>query len=194
MFDLTRQNGARHRRLGRPRRRDRARAARPGRDRRAFRHAARCARGAGGRLGERAHVLPCDLADSAAVEALVPAAEAAMGGLDILVNNAGVTRDNLFMRMKDAEWDTVIAVNLTAAFRLARASLQGHDEAPARPNHRHHVDRRRHRQSRPGQLRGGQGRHDRHVEGAGAGSREPRHHRQLRRAGLHRKPDDRRAQ
>ena len=49
--------------------------------------------------------LPCDLADAAAVEALVPAAEAAMGGLDILVNNAGVTRDNLFMRMKDAEWD-----------------------------------------------------------------------------------------
>ena len=56
-----------------------------------------------GELGERTHVLPCDLADPAAVEALVPAAEAAMGGLDILVNNAGVTRDNLFMRMKDAE-------------------------------------------------------------------------------------------
>ena len=76
-------------------------------------------------LGERAHVLPCDLSDSAAVEALVPAAEAAMGRLDVLVNNAGVTRDNLFMRMKDAEWDTVISVNLTAAFRLARASLKG---------------------------------------------------------------------
>ncbi|MBV8664788.1 MAG: SDR family oxidoreductase, partial [Hyphomicrobiales bacterium] len=54
-----------------------------------------------------------------------PAAEAAMGSLDILVNNAGVTRDNLFMRMKDAEWDTVLSVNLTAAFRLARASLKG---------------------------------------------------------------------
>jgi 3-oxoacyl-[acyl-carrier protein] reductase len=78
-----------------------------------------------GELGERAHVLPCDLSDSSAVEALVPAAEAAMGRLDVLVNNAGVTRDNLFMRMKDAEWDTVIAVNLTAAFRLARASLKG---------------------------------------------------------------------
>ena len=76
-------------------------------------------------LGERAHVLPCDLSDSAAVEALVPAAETAMGSLDILVNNAGVTRDNLFMRMKDAEWETVLAVNLTAAFRLARASLRG---------------------------------------------------------------------
>ncbi len=78
-----------------------------------------------GELGSRAHVLPCDLADAAAVEALVPAAEAAMGSLDILVNNAGVTRDNLFMRMKDAEWDTVIAVDLTAAFRLSRACLKG---------------------------------------------------------------------
>jgi 3-oxoacyl-[acyl-carrier protein] reductase len=76
-------------------------------------------------FSERAHVLPCDLADPSAVEALVPAAEAAMGSLDILVNNAGVTRDNLFMRMKDDEWDTVLAVNLTAAFRLARASLRG---------------------------------------------------------------------
>ena len=78
-----------------------------------------------GELGQRVHVLPCDLADAAAVEALVPAAEAAMGSLDILVNNAGVTRDNLFMRMKDAEWDTVIAVDLTAAFRLSRACLKG---------------------------------------------------------------------
>src|ERR1700733_11162843 len=76
-------------------------------------------------LGERAYVLACDLSDAGAVEALVPAAEAAMGSLDILVNNAGVTRDNLFMRMKDAEWETVLAVNLTAAFRLARASLKG---------------------------------------------------------------------
>ena len=78
-----------------------------------------------GDLGSRAHVLPCDLGDAAAVEALVPAGEAAMGSLDILVNNAGVTRDNLFMRMKDAEWDTVIAVDLTAAFRLSRACLKG---------------------------------------------------------------------
>ena len=78
-----------------------------------------------GELGARVHVTPCDLSDQDAVEALVPAAEAAMGSLDILVNNAGVTRDNLFVRMKDAEWDTVIAVDLTAAFRLARASLKG---------------------------------------------------------------------
>ncbi len=78
-----------------------------------------------GELGTNVHVLPCDLADKAAVEALIPAAEAAFGGVDILVNNAGVTRDNLFMRMKDEEWDTVINVNLTAIFRLSRACLKG---------------------------------------------------------------------
>jgi len=69
-------------------------------------------------------VLPCNLSDLDAVDKLVPAAEAALGGLDILVNNAGVTRDNLFMRMKNEEWDEVIAVNLTAPFRLSRAVLR----------------------------------------------------------------------
>jgi 3-oxoacyl-[acyl-carrier protein] reductase len=76
-------------------------------------------------LQARAHVTPCDLSDSASIEALVPAAEAALGSLDILVNNAGITRDNLFMRMKDADWDSVLAINLTAAFRLSRAALKG---------------------------------------------------------------------
>ncbi|RAI42010.1 3-oxoacyl-[acyl-carrier-protein] reductase [Rhodoplanes roseus] len=76
-------------------------------------------------LGDRVHVLPCNLADRSEVETLVPAAEAALGQLDILVNNAGLTRDNLFMRMKDAEWDDVIAVDLTAAFVLARAAVKG---------------------------------------------------------------------
>lgn len=76
-------------------------------------------------LGERAHVLPCNLSDSAAVDALPKQSEEAMGSLDILVNNAGLTKDNLFMRMKDEEWDEVIRVNLTAAFRLSRASLRG---------------------------------------------------------------------
>jgi 3-oxoacyl-[acyl-carrier protein] reductase len=70
-------------------------------------------------------VLPCNLSDLAAVDKLVPSAEAALGGVDILVNNAGITRDNLFMRMKDEEWDEVIAVNLTAVFRLTRAALRG---------------------------------------------------------------------
>ena len=70
-------------------------------------------------------ILPCDLADPAAVDALVPAAVDALGGtLDILVNNAGVTRDNLILRMKDEEWDRVIRVNLEAAFRLCRAAAK----------------------------------------------------------------------
>ena len=78
-----------------------------------------------GQLGGNVHAIACNLADKASVEALVPAAEAAMGGLDILINNAGVTKDNLFMRMKDAEWDDVLAINLTSAFRLSRAVLRG---------------------------------------------------------------------
>jgi len=76
-------------------------------------------------LGERIHVVPADLSDRASVETLVPAAEAAMGSLDILVNNAGLTRDGLFLRMKDEDWDNVLAVNLTAGFLLARAALRG---------------------------------------------------------------------
>jgi 3-oxoacyl-[acyl-carrier protein] reductase len=76
-------------------------------------------------LGERVHVVPCNLADAASVEALPKSAEVAAGAIDILINNAGITRDNLFMRMKDEEWDAVIAVNLTAAFRLSRAVLRG---------------------------------------------------------------------
>jgi 3-oxoacyl-[acyl-carrier protein] reductase len=76
-------------------------------------------------LGERVHVLACNLADSADVEKLVPAAEAAMGSLDILVNNAGITRDGLAMRMKDEDWQQVLDVNLTAPYRLARAAMRG---------------------------------------------------------------------
>jgi len=76
-------------------------------------------------LGERVHILPCNLGDKDAVEALVPAAEAAMGQVDILVNNAGITRDGLFMRMKDEDWEQVLNVNLTSAFRLSRACMRG---------------------------------------------------------------------
>lgn len=78
-----------------------------------------------GELGDRVHVLPCDLSDGAAVDELVPQAEAAMGDLDILVNNAGMTRDTLFVRLTDDDWNKVIAVNLTAAFKLSRAVLMG---------------------------------------------------------------------
>src|SRR5947209_20616196 len=78
-----------------------------------------------GELGGRVHVLPCNLSEKEEVEALIPAAEAALGGLDILVNNAGITRDGLFLRMKDEDWEDVIAVNLTSVFRLCRAGVKG---------------------------------------------------------------------
>jgi 3-oxoacyl-[acyl-carrier protein] reductase len=77
-----------------------------------------------GELKQRVHVLPCNLSNTDEVEALVPAAEKAMGQLDILVCNAGITRDNLFVQMKDEEWDQVVAVNLSATFRLARAATK----------------------------------------------------------------------
>ena len=143
-------------------------------------------------LGERVHMIEANLSDKDSVEALVPAAEAVMGGLDILVNNAGITRDNLFLRMKDEEWEAVLAVNLTAAFRLSRAAVKG-------------MMRRRHgRIVNIGSVVGstgnpGQGNYAAAkagliglLEGAGRGGRKPQHHRQRRVAGLHRVPDDRR--
>ena len=74
---------------------------------------------------DRVHITPCNLSDREAVNALIGQAEEAMGKVDILVNNAGITKDNLFMRMKDDEWDDVIAVNLTAAFTLMRGAIRG---------------------------------------------------------------------
>ena len=76
-------------------------------------------------LGERAHVLTCNLADPAETDALVPCAEEAMGQLDILVANAGVTKDNLFVQLRDEDWDQVIAINLSSTFRLARTAVRG---------------------------------------------------------------------
>ncbi|MCA2013381.1 3-oxoacyl-[acyl-carrier-protein] reductase [Cereibacter sphaeroides] len=75
-------------------------------------------------LGERAFVLPCNLSEPASVEALPKAAADAMGGLEILVNNAGITRDQIFMRMSDDDWASVIDVNLTATMRLCRAVMR----------------------------------------------------------------------
>lgn len=77
-----------------------------------------------GELKERVQVLPCDLSDQDQVEALVPQAEAAMEKLDILVANAGITRDNLFVQLRDEDWDIVLNVNLTATFRLSRAAVK----------------------------------------------------------------------
>ncbi|BDW99385.1 3-oxoacyl-[acyl-carrier-protein] reductase [Maricaulis maris] len=76
-------------------------------------------------LGERAHVLPCNLSDGPAVDALPKQAAEAMGSLDILIANAGITKDQLLMRMKDEDWDTVLKVNLESYFRLSRAALRG---------------------------------------------------------------------
>ena len=78
-----------------------------------------------GELGGRVYVLPANLADSAETEALVPRAEEAMGQLDILVANAGVTRDNLLVQLRDEDWEQVIAINLSATFRLSRAAVRG---------------------------------------------------------------------
>ena len=76
-------------------------------------------------LGGRVHVLPCDLADAAAIEALVPRAEELLGQLDVLVANAGVTRDNLLVQLRDEDWEQVIAINLNSTFRLTRAAVRG---------------------------------------------------------------------
>lgn len=76
-------------------------------------------------LGERAHVVACNLSDMAAVETLPKQAAEAMGSVDILVNNAGITRDNLFMRMSDDEWQSVLDVNLTATFKLCKGVMRG---------------------------------------------------------------------
>ena len=145
-------------------------------------------------LGERVHVVPCDLSDIASVEALVPAAEAAAAPIDILVNNAGVTRDNLFMRMRDEEWDQVIAVNLTAGFRLARACTKGM------------MRRRWGRIIAVTSVVGTMGNAGQANYAASKGAMvamtkslaaevgDAQRHRELHRAGLHRDADDRRAQ
>ncbi len=75
-------------------------------------------------LGERAHVTPCNLSDVDAVKALAGQASDAMGGLDILVNNAGITRDNIFMRMSDEEWQQVIDINLTSTMHLMKSVMR----------------------------------------------------------------------
>jgi len=81
--------------------------------------------GLAGELKDHVHVLPCNLADKDEVEALVPKCEQAMGKLDILVANAGITKDNLLVQLRDEDWDQVVAINLTATFRLARAAVRG---------------------------------------------------------------------
>lgn len=76
-------------------------------------------------LGDRTHVLPCNLSNRGAIQDLPKNAEEAMGGLDIIVSNAGITRDNIFVRLKDEDWDDLLEVNLTAYFQLARSAIRG---------------------------------------------------------------------
>ena len=76
-------------------------------------------------LGDRSHVIACDLSNSEGAQQLIKDCSEALGGIDILVNNAGLTRDNLAMRMKDEDWQTVLDVNLTASFQLSKACLRG---------------------------------------------------------------------
>ena len=145
-------------------------------------------------LGNRVFVLPCDLADKDAVEALVPSAEEKMEKLDILVANAGVNRDNLFVQLRDEDWDNVIAVNLTATFRLARAAVS-------------RMMRRRWGRvigissvvgftGNPGQeqLHGFQSRHGRNDQVGGGRICQAKHHGQLHSARPHRLGHDRQAQ
>ena len=135
-----RQDRAGDRRERRHRRLDRARLARAGRDGGDFRHAPRRARCSWPRRSaQRVHVLPCDLADKDEVEKLVPSAEEKMEKLDILVANAGITRDNLFVQLKDEDWDQVIAVNLDGDVPAGARGGQRHDAPPLRARHRHHL-------------------------------------------------------
>ena len=120
---------------------DRPRPARPGRARGALRHprggAAGAARPSSASAPRRS---PRNLSDAAAVDGLIEAAEAAAGApLDILVANAGITKDGLLLRMKDEDWETVLKVNLESYFRLCPRGDAGHDAAPLRPDHRHHL-------------------------------------------------------
>ena len=114
-------------------------------------------------LETNVHVFPCDLAHKAATEALVPAAEAAMGSIDILVNNAGVTRDNLFMRMKDEEWDQRSRRQSHRRLSSLPRLPQGHDAQASWAHYRDQLDRWGDRQCGPGQLCGLEGGNDRHV-------------------------------
>ena len=123
-----------------------------------------------GQLGERAHYAVCDLADKTQVSSLIDEAVGKMGGIDILVNNAGLTRDNLFMVMKDDQWNDVISVNLTSTFMLMRNASRSMMRAKTGygAHHQHLIGKRHNRQSGAGQLCSCKSWHDRHDQIAGA--------------------------
>ena len=117
-----------------------------------------------GELKDRVHVLPCDLAEKDEVEALVPKSEDAMGKLDILVANAGITKDNLLVQLARRGLGPGRCRQSDGDLPPRARGGARDDAAPLRPDHRHHVGGRRHRQSRPRQLHRDQGRHDRHDQ------------------------------
>ena len=144
-------------------------------------------------LGARAQAVPCDLSDPQSVGDLPGRAAETMGGTEILVHCAGITRDNLAFRMKDAEWQDVIDVNLGAGFRLARASLRGMMKARW-ANSIYYIRGRRNRKSGAGQLRSFQVRFDGAGKGTRGRSREPRRDGELRSPGIYRDRHDRSAE
>jgi acetoacetyl-CoA reductase len=112
--------------------------------------------------------------------------EAELGPVEILVNNAGITRDATMKRMSRDMWDAVIDTNLGSCFNMCKAVWDGMNARLVRPHRQHRLDQRPGRPVRPGELRRGEVRHPRLHQGAGAGRRARRHHRQRDRAGLYR--------
>ena len=141
--------------------------------------------------GGRAEVFALDVANEESIKATAKAVLAHYGKLDVLVNNAGITRDNLLLRMKRADWDDVLQTNLTGAFLLTQAVHGLDDQGPLGPDHQHLQRRRAHRSGRPGELRRQQGRTHRLHQIARPRTRLARSHRQRRRPRLYREPDDR---
>ena len=144
-------------------------------------------------LKERVHICPCDLASKEQVGKLVDDAAGKLGRVDILVNNAGLTKDNLFMVMKDEQWDDVIARQPDVDFHADARGRARHDAGQdrLRTYHQHLLDLRHHRQSRAGELCGLQSRDDRHDQVARARGRLARHNGQLHRARFHQDRHDR---
>lgn len=139
--------------------------------------------------GGRGTGMRLDVNDPAQVDSVLAAIANEFGPVVILVNNAGVTRDNLLLRMKDEEWNTIVETNLTSVYRLSKAVLRGMMRAPRA--HRQYRQRRgRERQCRPVELRRREGRGRRVHEVARAGGGKPQRHRQLRGARLHRHRHD----
>ena len=145
-------------------------------------------------LGDRVHIFPANLGDAEEVKALAQKAEADMEGIDILVNNAGITKDGLFVRMSDDDWDAVMDINLKATFPTDSRCCVPDDAPQGRPYYQYHVNCRRDRKSGAGQLLRLEGRYDWHVKISCDGNRQPQGHSQLCCTRIYRDADDGRTQ